>query len=398
MIRHRNYYAMVAVVDELPNYSEPDDVMLLYLPLAHNFGRLMHLSGPYVGYAIAFLPDPLEVARGDARGAPDDPPERATRVREGAHGGRRRRSPRRPASARRLVDWALDVGRRASALRAAGKPLPRGLALQHTLADRLVFAKVQERLGGRLRTPISGGAPLAKEIAEFFDALGIRILEGYGLTECTTAATTNRPSATGSAPSAPRCPASSCALAEDGELLIRSETVFAGYYKEPEATAEVLGEDGWLRSGDIADDRRGRVRHDHRPQEGHHRDRRREEHRAAEPRERPQDLAVRLTGDRRRRPAAVPGGADHARPRRDRQVGGRAGHRRRRGRRCAADPRVQELVQGIVDDVNRSARATSRSSGSDPDARLRDGARRGDADAEAASAASSSSTSRTRSK
>ena len=111
---------------------------------------------------------------------------------------------------------------------------------------------MKERLGGRLRTPISGGAPLAKEIAEFFDAIGVRILEGYGLTECTTAATTNRPTATASAPSAPRCPASSCGSPRTASSLVRSETVFAGYFKEPEATAEVLGEDGWLRTGDIA--------------------------------------------------------------------------------------------------------------------------------------------------
>jgi long-chain acyl-CoA synthetase len=153
---------------------------------------------------------------------------------------------------RRLIDWSLDVGRRASALRQQGQPLPRGLAIRHAVADRLVFSKVRARLGGRLRTPISGGAPLAKEIAEFFDAIGIRILEGYGLTECTTAATTNRPDRYRFGTVGPALPGFELALAEDGELLIRSGTVFAGYYRDPEATAAVLGDDGWLRSGDIA--------------------------------------------------------------------------------------------------------------------------------------------------
>ena len=251
MIRHRNYYAMAAVVDELPSYSVPDDVMLLYLPLAHNFGRLMHLTGPYVGYTIAFLPDPLEVARAMTEVRPTVLPS-VPRVYEKVHTAVTSAFAEATGARRRLVDWALDVGRRESQLRSRGERLPRSLALQHRLADRLVFAKVRERLGGRLRTPISGGAPLAKEIAEFFDALGIRILEGYGLTECTTAATTNRPDRYRFGTVGPALPGFELRLADDGELLIRSETVFAGYFKEPDATAAVLGEDGWLRSGDVA--------------------------------------------------------------------------------------------------------------------------------------------------
>ena len=251
MIRHRNYYAMVAVVDELPDYSGPDDVMLLYLPLAHNFGRLMHLSGPYVGYTIAFLADPLEVARAMPQVRPTVLPS-VPRVYEKVHTAVSSSFAEATGVKRRLVDWALGVGREESALRREGKPLPRGLALRHRLADRLVFSKVKERLGGRLRTPISGGAPLAKEIGEFFDVLGVRILEGYGLTECTTAATTNRPDRYRFGTVGPALPGFELRIAEDGELEIKSDTVFAGYYKDPEATAAVLGDDGWLRSGDIA--------------------------------------------------------------------------------------------------------------------------------------------------
>jgi long-chain acyl-CoA synthetase len=251
MIRHRNYYTMVAVVDELPDYSGPDDVMLLYLPLAHNFGRLMHLSGPYVGYTIAFLPDPLTVGEVMPVVRPTVLPS-VPRVYEKVHTAVSAAFAEATGMRRRLIDWSLDVGRRASALRQQGQPLPRGLAIRHAVADRLVFSKVRARLGGRLRTPISGGAPLAKEIAEFFDAIGIRILEGYGLTECTTAATTNRPDRYRFGTVGPALPGFELALAEDGELLIRSGTVFAGYYRDPEATAAVLGDDGWLRSGDIA--------------------------------------------------------------------------------------------------------------------------------------------------
>ena len=252
MISHRNYYAMVAVVDQLPSFTGPEDTMLLYLPLAHNFGRLMHLSGAYVGYAIAFLPDPLQAAAALPQVKPTVFPS-VPRVYEKVHTAVLARFDAETGAKRKLIDWALRVGRQVSALRRAGKPVPRGLALQHRLADRLVYAKVKERLGGRLRLAISGGAPLSPEIAEFFHAIDILLVEGYGLTECTTAASTNTHEAYRFGTVGRALPGTEVKLAEDGELLIRSETVFQGYYKEPEATAEVLGDDGWLRSGDIAD-------------------------------------------------------------------------------------------------------------------------------------------------
>jgi len=154
---------------------------------------------------------------------------------------------------RRLGDWSLRVGREVGKRQEAGRPVEGTLKLKAGLADRLVFAKIRGRLGGRLRTPISGGAPLGQEIAEFFDAVGIRILEGYGLSECTTAATTNTPERWRFGTVGPALPGFELRTAEDGELLLRSDTVFAGYYKDPEATAQVLDSDGWLHTGDIAE-------------------------------------------------------------------------------------------------------------------------------------------------
>ena len=251
MISHRNYYAMVAVVDDLPSFTGPEDTMLLYLPLAHNFGRLMHLSGAYVGYAIAFLPDPLQAAAALPAVKPTVFPS-VPRVYEKIHAAVVAKFDAEHGVKRKLIDWALGVGRQVSALRRAGKPVPRGLAIRHRLADKLVYSKVKERLGGRLRLAISGGAPLAPEIAEFFHAIDILLIEGYGLTECTTAATTNTHEAYKFGTVGRSLPGTEVKLAEDGELLIRSETIFQGYFKEPEATAEVLGPDGWLRTGDIA--------------------------------------------------------------------------------------------------------------------------------------------------
>jgi long-chain acyl-CoA synthetase len=252
MIRHRNYYSMASVVDEMEDHYRADDSMLLYLPLAHNFGRLMLLSGAYVGFPIAFLADPLRVADAMLKVRPSVLPS-VPRVYEKVYAAVQARFDEATGVKRRLVDWALPIGYEVSRLQAQGQPVPRGLARRHKIADRLVFSKVRERLGGRLRVPISGGAPLAKEIAEFFDAIGIRILEGYGLTECTTAASTNRPNRYRFGTVGPALPGFEVKTDEDGEILIRSETVFAGYFKDPEATAAVLSPDGWLRTGDIGE-------------------------------------------------------------------------------------------------------------------------------------------------
>ena len=241
------------MIDHLPGYVREDDLMLLYLPLAHNFGRLMHLTAPYVGYTIAFLPDPLQTADALLTRPAHGAAERPARLREDPHRGRRgaRRDDRRQAAPRRLVVRA-SAERSASARRPAAT-CPGRCSCSYRLAERLVFAKIRDRLGGRLRTPISGGAPLGQEVAEFFDAIGIRILEGYGLSECTTAATTNTPARWRFGTVGPALPSFELRIAEDGELLISSETVFAGYYKDPEATAEVLDADGWLHTGDIAE-------------------------------------------------------------------------------------------------------------------------------------------------
>lgn len=252
MIRHRNYYEMAAVVDRLEDFIVAGDVMLLYLPLAHNFGRLMHLLGAYVGYTLALLPDPLRVGDALAPVRPTVLPS-VPRVYEKVHTAIRAQFDEATGVRRRIVDWAVGVGYRASRLRQEGRALPAPLALQYRLADRLVYSKVKKKLGGRLRIGVSGAAPLSAEIAEFFHALGILILEGYGLTECTTACSVNRPSRFKFGTVGPALPGFDVKTDVDGELLIRSQTVFAGYFKDDEATRAILTDDGWLRSGDVAE-------------------------------------------------------------------------------------------------------------------------------------------------
>jgi long-chain acyl-CoA synthetase len=125
--------------------------------------------------------------------------------------------------------------------------------VQHRIAGKLVYSKFKDRLGGRIRVAVSGAAPLSLEIADFFHALDVLILEGYGLTECTAAVTANRPSKFRFGTVGPGLPGFELEIAEDGELLVRSETVFAGYYKDDAATREVLDDDGWIHTGDVAE-------------------------------------------------------------------------------------------------------------------------------------------------
>ena len=351
MIRHRNYYEMAAVVEKMPRYVEPGDVCLLYLPLAHNFGRLVHLAGPLHGYTVAFEPDPYAVADALAAVRPTVFPS-VPRVYEKVHTAIVGAFDEATGARRRLIDWALAVGREVGSLRQRGEPVPRGLALKHRVADRLVYAKVKARLGGRLRLPISGGAPLGKEVAELFDALDIRIMEGYGLTECTSAATSNHLEAYRYGTVGKALPGFELRLAPDGELEMRSETIFAGYYKDAEATAEVLDDDGWLRTGDIATiDEDGFVTITDRKKDiivtagGKNIAPQNLENDLKASRYVSQALVV---GDRRPYPAALitldP--AEIAKWAAEQQVEATV-------EELARDERVVALVQGIVDDVNR---------------------------------------------
>jgi long-chain acyl-CoA synthetase len=250
-ILHRNYYEMAKVVNDMADVFQKDDLLLLYLPLAHNFGRLTHLLAPMAGYTIAFCADPYAVADALLKVRPTVFPS-VPRVYEKIHTAVLARFDEASGVQRRLIDWALHVGRRVSELRQQGRPIPRGLAVQHRLADRIVYSKVKERLGGRLRRAVSGGAPLAVEILEFFHTLDILVLEAYGLTECTTGATSNREESFKFGTVGKALPGWELKLAEDGELFIRSPTVFAGYYKDEAATKAILDDEGWLATGDIA--------------------------------------------------------------------------------------------------------------------------------------------------
>ena len=250
MITHRNYYEMVGAVDDVPEFIGAQDLILLYLPLAHNFGRCMHLLSGYVGATIALCPDPMRVGEVAPVVKPTVLPS-VPRVYEKVHTAVQASFDEATGVKRRLIDWALRVGKEVSELKQQKKPVPAALAFQHRLADKLVYSKVKSKLGGRLKLPISGGAPLAKEIAEFFHVIDIAIMEGYGQTECTTASNVNMPTGFRFGTVGPAIPGIEVRTAGDGEVLVRGPNVFAGYYKDEEATREVLDDEGWLHTGDI---------------------------------------------------------------------------------------------------------------------------------------------------
>jgi len=153
----------------------------------------------------------------------------------------------------KLFKQAFKVGLEHDRLQREGKPIPFLLGKQHALFDKLVFSKVRARFGGRVRFFISGAAALNQEIAEWFHAAGIVILEGYGLTESSAGSFVNNPDDNRFGTVGPVFPGSEVRIAEDGEVLIKGPGVMEGYHNLPDQTAEALTEDGWLHTGDIGE-------------------------------------------------------------------------------------------------------------------------------------------------
>jgi long-chain acyl-CoA synthetase len=248
MLTHRNL--VTAAIRVVEGMHQPDDVVLLFLPLAHSYGRLAHQAATHRGAAIAFVADVARVPEALAAVRPTLLPA-VPRVYEKVHANTLGDIERAGGLRRKIGLWALGVGARASRARREGRSVRGPLALKQRLAERLVFAKVRDRLGGRLRVGVSGAAPLSTDVMEFFHALGVPVIEGYGLTETASSATVNAPNDFRIGTVGRPVEGAEIRLAEDGEILIRSDSVFAGYYKEPEATAAALTDDGWLRTGDV---------------------------------------------------------------------------------------------------------------------------------------------------
>jgi long-chain acyl-CoA synthetase len=228
------------------------DVVLLFLPMAHTYARLVHQAAAYYGSTVAFVAEATRVAEALGAVKPTILPA-VPRIYEKIHAGVVDQIERSDGAKRKLGLWALGVGARASRLRREDKPVPPLLRLQDRIADKLVFAKVRQKLGGRLRIGVSGAAPLGVDALEFFNSLGMLVIEGYGLTETGSSLSANDADAFKFGTVGRAVEGCEIRLDDDGEILVRSDTVFAGYYKDPEATAAAFTEDGWFRTGDVGE-------------------------------------------------------------------------------------------------------------------------------------------------
>ena len=226
-----------------------DDLQYLWLPLSHVFGKVLLAVQLRIGFATAVdgridkIVDNLGVVKPTfMAGAPRIFEKVRARVMTTASHGVKAK----------IFGWAFDVGRKTIPVRLAGGKPTGALAVQYALADRLVFSKIKDRMGGRIRFFVSGSAALNREVQEWFYAAGLLVLEGYGLTETGAATFINNPRATRFGTAGPALPGTVGKLAEDGEILIKGPGVMRGYHNLPEATAEAL-HDGWLSTGDIGE-------------------------------------------------------------------------------------------------------------------------------------------------
>jgi len=255
---HDNWAYEGAAIDAL-EILHPDDVQYLWLPLSHSFGKVLEAAQLRIGFATAIdgnldrIVENLGVVKPTfMAGAPRIFEKVRSRVITTAHG--------EGGAKAKIFDWAFGVGQKASVLRQQGKEPSGLLGFQHGLADKLVFHKIRDRLGGRVRFFISGSAALSQDVAEWFHAAGMTVAEGYGLTETSAFTAVNLPDQVRFGTVGPPAPGTEARIADDGEILIKGPGVMRGYHNNPEQTAEVLTEDGWFLTGDIGELDRGYLR------------------------------------------------------------------------------------------------------------------------------------------
>jgi len=251
MLSHHNIWSNVQAVLQMIPIGTGDECLSM-LPLSHSYERMVDYTlfqaGVIINYAESF--DTVAANLGEVKptvvlSVPRLYEKVYARVLENALSG--------SAIKRTIFFWAKRAGERWATLVLAGLPIPGGLKIKKTLADRLVFSKLKARTGGRIRFFVSGAAPLSADIAKFFYSAGLPVIEGYGLTESSPVLTLNPLHRIKLGTVGRAIPGVELKIAQDGEILARGPNIMKGYYKLPEATAETVDSEGWLHTGDIGE-------------------------------------------------------------------------------------------------------------------------------------------------
>ncbi len=229
-----------------------DEVMLSFLPLSHGYARIADFYVPlYHAKGVQAIAESIDKIADNLKEIQPTMFVSVPRVYEKVYGRIISQVEADKPIKRKIFYWAISVGRKAAPYLMESKSLPLSLSFQYQLANTLVFKKIKQAVGGRLKFAIAGGAPLSKELGEFFFALGIKIIEGYGLTETSAIFMANPPKKIKFGTVGKPFKGYELRIASDGEILLKGSNVMKGYYKKPEATKEILDKEGWLYSGDI---------------------------------------------------------------------------------------------------------------------------------------------------
>ena len=233
-----------------PYKMTPSDRAVSFLPLSHVYERVTAYAYLFRGVPVAYvermddLPQALlEIHPTIAAAVP--------RVFEKLYANIMQKGHENTGLKRRLFDWATALARDSVRWKAYGERAPLGLRFRWGIADRIVYSKIREGIGGRFRAFISGGGPLSRDLAEFFWAVGVPVYQGYGLTETSPVVSANYPGANKVGTVGRTIPHVDVRIAEDGEIFVHGPCVMKGYYLKPTETSEVLSPDGWLATGDI---------------------------------------------------------------------------------------------------------------------------------------------------
>jgi len=252
MLTQSNFVKDVEAAYAVMKTEMSDEISLSFLPWTHSFGRTADLYlGLYHGRGIMVIAESIQKVAENMKEIRPTMFASVPRIYEKVYSKIISQVEVGPPLKKKIFYWSLKQGREAAQYKLNNKSVPFLLNLKLSLADKLVFGKIRDALGGRFKFGASGGGPLSKELGEIFYAMGIKIVEGYGLTETTPIVTINPPDAIRFGTVGKPVPTAEVKIADDGEILLRGPMIMKGYYNNPEATKEAIDKDGWFYSGDI---------------------------------------------------------------------------------------------------------------------------------------------------